>query len=128
MLRSADRKILAEQTHSAQRSYGAGGACRVARLRLRLLLPPAGQPVIDAGSRAASRHDEKLQHVGYEPAAMSLAGRRSCGRCLASCSEIAAAALAAELTAAGTPSRAAASANCRDSTAARSDSVSSPGQ
>ena len=38
MLRSADRKILTEQTYSAQRSYGVGRARRVAHLRVRLLV------------------------------------------------------------------------------------------
>ena len=33
MLRSADRKILTEQAYYAQRSYGVGGARRVARQR-----------------------------------------------------------------------------------------------
>jgi hypothetical protein len=43
MLRSADRKILTEQTYSAQRSYGVGGARRVVGLRVCLSPPAAGR-------------------------------------------------------------------------------------
>jgi hypothetical protein len=44
MLRSADRKILTERTYSAQRSYGVGGARRVACLRL---TQSCGHPYLD---------------------------------------------------------------------------------
>lgn len=74
MLRSADRKILTEQTYSAQRSYGVGRARRVARLRVRLLVTAdwtARHRRRIPRSQRTGRRDEKFQHVGYEPAVIA---------------------------------------------------------
>ena len=75
MLRSADRKILTEQTYSAQRSYGLGRARRIARLRVRLLVTTdwtARHRRRIPRSQRTSRRVEKFQHAGYEPAIIAV--------------------------------------------------------
>jgi hypothetical protein len=72
--KSADRKILTEQTYSTQRSYGVGRARRVADLRVRLLVTTdwtARHRRRIPRSQRTSRSVEKFQHAGYEPAVIA---------------------------------------------------------